>query len=141
MDENKRKHLEFIQAIIERMARNSFFLKGWSLTLVTGIFAFIYKEESESLFFLIAIFPIVIFWILDGYFLSQERLFRALYGKVSKAKEEDIDYSMNIMPFTKGDIKKNKKTGWIKSMFSVTLNLFYIPMILTSLFIAFCISF
>lgn len=31
-------HLEMIQAVIERHARNSFLLKGWSLTLVAAVF-------------------------------------------------------------------------------------------------------
>ena len=32
--ENKRAHLEMIQAVITRMAGNSFLIKGWSVTLV-----------------------------------------------------------------------------------------------------------
>lgn len=31
--ENKQKHLEFIQSIINRMAGHSFLLKGWGVTL------------------------------------------------------------------------------------------------------------
>ena len=37
--ENKIKHLEIIQGIINRMAGNSFALKGWAVTLIAGIFA------------------------------------------------------------------------------------------------------
>lgn len=37
--ESKIKHLEMIQGIINRMASNSFYLKGWAVTLVAGIFA------------------------------------------------------------------------------------------------------
>ncbi len=36
--ENKRKHLEFIQAIISRMAGNLFFLRGWTITLIAAFF-------------------------------------------------------------------------------------------------------
>jgi len=43
----------------------------------------------------IAFFPILIFWILDGYLLSQERLFRALFDKIRKLPETDIDFSMD----------------------------------------------
>ena len=39
--ENKRKHLEFIQDVINRMARNSFMLKGWTVLVVGAIIAFI----------------------------------------------------------------------------------------------------
>jgi len=33
MNQNKIKHLEMIEAVIERMAKNSFQLKGWAMTL------------------------------------------------------------------------------------------------------------
>ena len=36
--ENKIKHLEIIQGVINRMAGNSFALKGWAVTLVAGTF-------------------------------------------------------------------------------------------------------
>ena len=32
------KHLEFIQAVLERHARTSFVLKGWSVTVVAAVF-------------------------------------------------------------------------------------------------------
>jgi hypothetical protein len=79
--ENKIKHLEFIQKTINRMAGNLFFLRCWTITLITGLFALSAKEISQN-YILIAYFLILIFWILDGYFLSQERLFRALYNHV-----------------------------------------------------------
>ena len=34
MNEQKIKHLEMIEAVIERMGNNSFQLKGWAVTLV-----------------------------------------------------------------------------------------------------------
>ncbi len=33
------KHLEFLQAVITRMAGNSFLIKGWSVTLVAALLA------------------------------------------------------------------------------------------------------
>lgn len=33
------KHLEFIQKAVQRMASNSFTLKGWSVVLVSALFA------------------------------------------------------------------------------------------------------
>ena len=35
----KMKHLEMILDVVNRMASNSFALKGWAITLVAGIFA------------------------------------------------------------------------------------------------------
>ena len=41
---NKLKHLEFIQAAINRMAGNLFMLKGWSVTLIAALFALAAKD-------------------------------------------------------------------------------------------------
>lgn len=84
--ENKQKHLEFIQNAINRMAGNLFYLRGWTITLMTGLFALSAKETSQN-YILIAYFLVLIFWILDGYFLSQERLFRTLYDYVRNLDE------------------------------------------------------
>lgn len=121
--ENKLKHLEFIQSAINRMAGNLFFLRGWTITLITGLFALSAKDTSPK-FVLIAYFLILIFWILDGYFLSQERLFRALYNHVRKLNGKDIDFSMITDEF-----KKDKKNGWLRSSFSLTLLVFYLSLL------------
>lgn len=52
--EKKLKHLEMIQAVINRMANNSFMLKGWTVTLVAGIFA-LASKDADKMYFLIAI--------------------------------------------------------------------------------------
>jgi len=92
--ENKRKHLEFIQGAINRMAGNLFFLRGWTITLITALLALFIKGTNSD-YVSIIYFLIIIFWILDGYFLAQERLFRALYDHVRTLDEKDIDFSMN----------------------------------------------
>ncbi|MBI5216187.1 MAG: hypothetical protein HY960_10585 [Ignavibacteriae bacterium] len=92
--ENKRAHLEMIQGVINRMASNSFLLKGWIITLVAALFALAQKESNTSFMYL-AYFPAIIFWALDGYYLWQERLFRKLYERVRLLTEAKIDFSMN----------------------------------------------
>ncbi len=122
--ENKQKHLEFIQTVISRMAGNLFFLKGWTITLLAALFALSAKDTNLNYIF-IAYFLVNIFWILDGYFLSQERLFRALYNHVRKLNEKEIDFSMDINKY-----KKDKRNSWLYSIFSSTLLLFYVPLII-----------
>ena len=97
---------------------NSFFLKGWTVTLVSALFAFATKETNTQ-YILITYFAIPLFWILDGYYLSQERQYRVLYDIVRKKNEDDIDFGLNARPYNKG----NK--GWIASIFSCTLLIFY----------------
>ena len=132
--ENKRKHLEFIQGAINRMAGKLFFLKGWTITLITALFAFFAKDANTDFIFVVY-FPVFIFWILDGYFLSQERLFRALYDHVRKLDEKEIDFSMNA-----GEYKKDKRNGWVCSMFSRTLLFFYLPLVSVMLLVTYLIN-
>lgn len=126
--ENKRKHLELIQAIISRMAGNLFFLRGWSITLITGVLALSTAKGQYSGYVLLAYFLLLIFWILDGYFLSQERQFRCLYDDVRSFNEKDIDFSMSREKYK--DIWHNT---WLGSIISKTLLWFYIPLALAIL--------
>jgi hypothetical protein len=112
--ECKLKHLEIIQSAIMRMAGNSFLLKGWSVTLVSALFALAAKD-SNPLFLFVAYIPCVCFWVLDAYFLRQERLYRALYKQVALKQEIDIDFSMDTSPFS------TSVESWGATAFSVTL--------------------
>lgn len=116
--ENKIKHLEMIQSIISRMANNSFLLKGWSVVLVSALFALAAKDANVSFVYL-AYFPALAFWILDGYFLWQEKLFRALYDYVRGLAEDKIDFSMDTSTV------KEKKVSWGSAVFSKTLLIFH----------------
>ena len=58
--ENKRKHLEFIQGAINRMAGNLFFLRGWTITLIVALFAFFVKDANTDFIFVVY-FPVIIF--------------------------------------------------------------------------------
>ena len=90
----KLKHLEFIQAAISRMNHCSFLLKGWSVTLVSALFA-LSAKNAEIRFVLVAYFPVIVFWILDGYFLDQEKRYRRLYSLVVADSDEVPSLEMN----------------------------------------------
>jgi len=131
--ECKLKHLDFIQSVINRMASNSFLLKGWSVTLVAALFALAAKD-SDKKYIVVAYFPVLVFWILDAYFLSQERHFRNLYDAVRAKKEDEIDFSMDAKPFV------DSRTGWIASFFSKTLLVFYASVVLLMIFVMYFVA-
>jgi hypothetical protein len=118
-DEDKRKHLEFIQAAVTRMASNLFYLKGWTVTLIAGVFVLSAKDSNPN-YFAIAYLGAILFWVLDGYFLGQERSFRALYDHVRILDPEKIDYSMDTSQFA-----KETRNSWYGAMFSRTLLIYY----------------
>ncbi len=125
--ESKLKHLELIQGVVNRMAQNSFLLKGWTVTLVAALLALSSAFEERIALVSISFLPTIVFWILDGYFLWQERLFRGIYNSVIKKKEEEIDFRMNPQDFI------GKQNTWLRSMFSKTLNIFYLSVIIVQI--------
>jgi hypothetical protein len=134
MDEKKLKHLELIQGIISRMGGNLFYLRGWVITLVAGILVLLAKTGDGKLPIIFLTVLILIFWVYDGYFLGLERMYRDLYDKVRKMKEEDIDFSMDVAEF-----KKYKKNSIIYCVFSPTLRYFYGFLLLATLYVIFFI--
>src|SRR4051794_37598188 len=73
------ERLKMIQAIITRLAGNSFLIKGWTVTLVAGLSA-LAKSDANQDFAWIACGVIVVFGFLDAYYLALERKFRDLYA-------------------------------------------------------------
>ena len=132
MDE-KMKHLEFIQNIITRMNTNSFQLKGITITIIAA-FAAVYATTENTVFLLIAIFPALVFWFLDAYYLQQERKFRGVYDDVA-----GITNNFKIELF---EMPINNYVGGKYNYFNVfkskTVIWFYLPVIIlliTSLYI------
>lgn len=118
MDE-KLKHLELIQGVINRLSTNSFLLKGWSVVLVSALFA-LAAHESRVAFVYLAFIPAIAFWGLDGYFLWQERLYRALYDHVRSQPNSGIDFSMDTRSCRSG-----VAWGWPGAVLSRTLLAFH----------------
>ena len=114
------KHLEFIQDVVNRLGRNSFLLKGWSMTvLVAGSLLMVRLRPDEPLLALTLLLPVIGFWLLDAYFLWQERLFRDEYNRVRD--QEETDFAMNPMQH-----RNKPKRSWSSTFFSVTLVIFYV---------------
>lgn len=90
------KHLEFIQGVITRLARNSFLIKGWAVTLLAALFA-LASKDPEVRYAWIAFIPTVMFWGLDAYYLRQERLFRELYDAVRERDSTDFTMDTSIV--------------------------------------------
>ena len=121
MAEIKEKHIEIVQNIINRLANNSFYIKGWSITLLTALIA-VYASTKNISFVILSILPVIIFWLLDSYYLWQERLFRKLYECIVNG-EYPSDYSINLKQIETSDIK------YISVVFSKTILPIYLGMI------------
>ena len=128
--ENLHKELELIQAVINRMANNSFLIKGWTMTLMSALIA-LGKDSIlgnlNGIYYLIMMIGVLVpFWWLDAYYLKQERIFRKIYERAiadpdSKNRNR---YDLNPREMAK-EVKSVVKTMWVEA-----ISWFYIPFIL-----------
>jgi len=129
------KHLEFIQNVVTRMNTNSFQIKGWSVTIASALLAISASTKNEY-FILSAIFPTLVFWFLDSYYLTQERKFRGLYDDVAGVSGNPKDIQVFAM---RPDLYVGGKYSYLSSFLSRTVLGLYLPVIivLTCLFVYF----
>jgi hypothetical protein len=74
------KHLEFLQAIITRLAGNSFQIKAWNVALATAAVGYAATKDSHPTAAVLAAVPSFAFWCLDAYYLGLERIYRDHYN-------------------------------------------------------------
>lgn len=128
------KHLDYVQNAISRMADNSFKIKGLCVTIVSAFLGLCIKYEEPKML-LILCFPTIIFWLLDGYYLQQERKFRCIYNNLT-----DNPTSCNLkipsfgMPLK--DIK-GKDFKYISSLFSKSECILYISLLFCNIVLFF----
>jgi hypothetical protein len=119
--DEKIAHLEMLQRAVDRMANAEFLVRGWSVTLVSAFFALAAKDADKH-FFAVAYFPIIAFWILDGFYLSNERAFRALFD-TARQHTGPVDFAMT---------PKTGVSEWIGACFAVPVVLFYLVLALST---------
>jgi hypothetical protein len=115
--EAKLKHLEFIQAVISRMAQNSFLFKGWAITIAAALTAYGAVHTKHALLG-IALVSTVMFWGLDGYYLWLERAFIKLHEAVAAKPADKIDFDMR-------PDKSCAASTWFKTCWRPHLLFFY----------------
>lgn len=102
-NEHRVKHLDLVEGVINRQAQNSFTIKGWSLTLSAGIFTYLLSQDTCSQVhpaaYFIVVLPAIVFWLLDAFYLRQERLFRCLYDDVRQDIGREKDQTSNRQLF------------------------------------------
>ena len=70
----KLKHLEFIQNAINRMANNSFIIKGWCITLAVALIALLEKKDINKCYIVFSFLPLLFFWFLDAFLIKLKLL-------------------------------------------------------------------
>ncbi len=75
------RHLEMIQDVVRRIADSSFAIRRWSIGAAGALVGTAVVTDEPTIAFVGSAMATA-FWVLDAYYLRQERWFRALYDKV-----------------------------------------------------------
>ncbi|MER3330243.1 MAG: hypothetical protein RIF34_11735 [Candidatus Kapaibacterium sp.] len=120
-DEILHKEIDLIQACINRMANNSFLLKGWAISLVAVVLALAKENVNFTLLSIILLIPILSFWYLDAFFLRTEKMYRKMYEWVISNRQNSDERMYELNP--------KKYESEVESTFAVirskTLRTFY----------------
>ncbi|OQU74099.1 hypothetical protein BW246_08070, partial [Helicobacter pylori] len=73
------EELKILQGVINRMAQNSLECKKWTLALAAGILSLKIEAISNSYGLCVLGVLLACFYLLDAYYLTQERSFREQY--------------------------------------------------------------
>lgn len=118
------KEIDLVQNCINRMAKNSFMLKGWLITIYTIVLTLLPEKIEFDKIFIVMISSTCLFWYLDAFFLKNEKIYREIYEWILKERPKnnrELLYQLNPNKFT----TKISEVSIIKTMFSKTLLIFY----------------
>lgn len=148
------KEIDLIQSCINRMAHNSFIVKGWMISVLAVLLGLLSKTFNVTILSIVCIIVSMCFWYLDGFFFRLERLYRWKYEWIIKNRMSSNEYYYDLNPYNDkmwlDERKKSKKKKHsnnkiinqikimleiIKVMFSSTLWVIYIPFVIFSIII------
>lgn len=119
-------HLEIIQSIIQRMAANSASCKTWCITLVSAILVVV-ADKGNPQYAFISFIPIILFFVLDTYYLSLEKMFRESYNDfIEKFHSGQITVADLFIVTPAGNLLKT----FLSSLSSFSIWPFYLMLLL-----------
>ena len=130
------KEIDLIQGCINRMASNSFMLKGWTVALVGIIVAAFSNKDNFRIICGMSSVICFIFWWLDAFFLKMEKLFRKKYSWVIKNRLSTNEYMFNLNPYEREMwlSTDSQDISLFSVMFSKTLCPFYLTLMVMIVF-------
>ncbi|EJB68491.1 hypothetical protein [Helicobacter pylori] len=92
------EELKILQGIINRMAQNSLECKKWTLALAVGILSLKIEAISNSYGLCVLGVLLACFYLLDAYYLTQEKLFREQYRWLIKNRLKTDERLFEVFP-------------------------------------------
>ena len=87
--------LNQLQQIITRLAENSSKIKNWCISIISGLIALAVTKNNYEIA-CVSFIPILLFHILDSYYLSLENDFRDIYNDFVKDPKEEYLFVIKV---------------------------------------------
>ncbi|MBP5974173.1 hypothetical protein HW132_15835 [Brasilonema sp. CT11] len=117
--------MSILQGIITRLASNSTNCKTWCISLVSAILVVI-ADKNKPNYAWITLVPIILFFLLDAYYLAQERSFRAIYNNFIEALHSGNATTKNLFVLV-----PMRGFNVVKALFDASLSFAVYPFYLT----------
>lgn len=143
-------HLEFLQDIISRLSSKSSTCKNWCITLTSAFILLSLRLDNGSKYILLSYIPIIIFCLLDIYYVYLEKHFRESYDEfvkklhTKKLKKSDIyvingnllntETKLSYISFKLNIVELMKNI--IPSCQSPSIIIFYTPLLIINIIIS-----
>ncbi len=119
------EHLKLIQAVITRLARNSFAVKSLAVAASAALIAF--TSATGTPLASVGGAAILPLWWLDASYLRNERLFRGLYDYIREGPPAEFGachyFSMDV------SVAEQRNEGMLKVVISRSILLVYLPLL------------
>lgn len=149
--EDRRKHLEFIQAIITRMSSASSNTKAWFLPVATAAFGYAIAQDSPWVA-LLGVGATILAAYIDANYLRQEKAFRAMYRTVAKGEESFTSFCLQpdeipgCVSASERGLWPDSVPSWFNSLLpgpsvwmSWSILAFYLPILLAGIAVFFLV--
>ena len=97
--ESVRHYISLLQENINRMASNCTNCKTWLITIVSALCALQLANDSIKGYLWIALIPTALFFVLDAYYLGQEKRFRDIEADFVEKIKTGVDLMPELYTF------------------------------------------
>lgn len=127
--EDCRHYIGLLQTNINRMAANSAKCKAWLIGIITALTAMQFVSEKMPYIFLAAIIPLLIFYLLDSFYLGLEKRFIILENSFIELLKLKKNFDEKIYVLSPRKVGSDRKYTW-KGMKSYSTWPFYLALLI-----------
>jgi hypothetical protein len=115
-------HINTLQSIISRHANYSLNCKTWCITMTSALSVLLF-EKRQCLNIIVILFPVIVFFLLDCYYLGLERLFKDIYEEFICKLDKNTRIEDDIIINSKS---KNKFKYFLRGFISLSTTPIYL---------------